>query len=455
MAADRKKVMNAKKKRAKKAVGKRQAFPFAENGREMYGWAADLFPLPRSLTGPGVRATLEYIKRRLPALQIHSVPSGTRAFDWTVPDEWTIRDAFVADESGKRLIDFRAHNLHVVGYSEPVDRWLTLDELQPYLHSLPEQPNAIPYLTSYYKRQWGFCLSDKLRKRLKPGRYHVMIDSDLKPGVMNYGELVLPGKEDREILLSTYICHPSMANNELSGPVVVTALARELTARSDRRLGYRIIFVPETIGAIVYISRHLDRLKQSVIAGFVVTCVGDERAYSFLGSRRGNTLSDRIAHHILDRSVGSYDHYSFLDRGSDERQYGSPLVDLPVVSIMRSKYGTGNYPEYHTSLDNMSLITPRGLADSYAILSKCIRGLELNRTYRAVFPCEPQLSPRDLYPTFSTRDSGRSVRDMMNVLAYADGKNDLISIAEIIGVDVFKCSEIANKLCAAGVLTTV
>ena len=450
MGAGRKDPMGVKKRRRKKSVTK-QSQPFAEIGCEMYSWAADLFPLPRSLTGPGVRATLEYIKNLLPALQIHSVPSGTKVFDWTVPDEWTIRDAFVADESGKRLIDFRAHNLHVVGYSEPVDRWLTLEELQPYLHSLPKQPNAIPYLTSYYKRQWGFCLSDKQRRRLKPGRYHAVIDSDLKPGVMNYGELVLPGSDDREILLSTYICHPSMANNELSGPVVVMGLARELAARKNR-FTYRIVFIPETIGAIAYISRHLERLKQSVIAGFVVTCVGDQRAYTLLASRAGNTLSDRIASHVLRHTVGSYDQYSFLDRGSDERQYGSPLVDLPVVSIMRSKYGTGNFPEYHTSLDNMSLISPGGLAGSYAVLSNCIKGLELNRTYKAVFPCEPQLSRRGLYPTLSTRESGKTVRNLMNVLAYADGTNDLLSIAEITGIDIFSCSEIAEKLCAAGVL---
>jgi len=426
---------------------------FERIGKEAYKWASDLFPLCRSLTGPGVRETLAYIKKILPELEIRSVPSGTKAFDWNVPDEWTIRDAYVADESGKRVIDFRDHNLHVVGYSEPVDCWLTLKELQPHLHSLPKQPNAIPYLTSYYKRQWGFCLTEQQRKRLKPGRYHVVIDSDLKPGVMNYGELVLPGKEDQEILLSTYICHPSMANNEISGPVVVTALARALVDYKDRRFGYRILFVPETIGSIVYISRHLERLKQAVIAGFVVTCVGDERTYSFLQSRRGNTLADRVARSVLRSMVKNYFQYSFLERGSDERQYCSPLVDLPIVSVMRSKYNT--YPEYHTSLDNMKFITPRGLAGSYRVLSRCIAALELNRTYKAIYPCEPQLSPRGLYPTLSTRESGQVVRDMMNILAHADGENDLVSIAEIIGVDIFNCADIANKLCAAGVLEVV
>ncbi len=418
-------------------------------GKLMYGWVADLLPVKRSLSGPGVRETLNYIKEILPDLECHEIASGSKAFDWTVPYEWTLRDAFVENEAGKRVIDLADHGLHILGYSEPVDRWMDLEELSTHLYSIPDQPNAIPYMTSYYERRWGFCLSQRHRETLAPGRYRAVVDADLSPGVINYADLILPGREDREVVFSTYLCHPQMASNELSGIAVTMALAHWLVDR-ERRFTYRFIFVPETIGAIIYLSKHLTHLKQRVHAGFVVTCVGDDRTYSFMPSRTGGTVADRVALGVLKAFVPKFDHYSFLERGSDERQFCSPMVDLPVVSIMRSKYG--NYPEYHTSLDNLDFVSANGLAGAYSVYQACIRALEANAIYEPVFPCEPQLGKHGLYPTLSTKESRQKVRAMMNFLAYCDGKTDLFEISEIIGENIEKCLESVQTLSEANVI---
>ena len=423
-----------------------------DTGAKMYGWAQDLFPIHRSITGAGVRETLAYLGNLLPGLVVHAVPSGTQAFDWTVPDEWTIRDAFIADEAGNKVVDYSNHNLHVVAYSEPVDTWLSLTELDEHLYSLPEQPDAIPYVTSYYNRHWGFCLPHHQREALPAGRYHVVIDSSLQPGVLNYAELILPGQDNSEVLLSTYICHPSMANNELSGPVVTAALAQWLQKLENRRHTYRIVFVPETIGAIVYLSKHSEYMKRKTIAGFEVSCVGDDRAYSFLPSRKGGTLADRVAEQTLKQHGVNYSRYSFLNRGADERQYCSALIDLPVASIMRTKYGA--YPAYHTSLDDLSVISPAGLKGAFDVLQNCLRALEVNYVYRATMPCEPQLGRRGIKPLLSTKHVVVP-RTIMNVLAYADGVTDLVAISEIIGLDVMECAAAAVRLEQDGLLEKV
>jgi aminopeptidase-like protein len=418
-------------------------------GDEMYRFVADLFPICRSLTGDGVRQTLAAIRRQAPQLAIHEVPSGTKAFDWTVPDEWNIRGATLLGPAGETIVDFRDHNLHVVGYSVPVDVELSLEELQPHLYSIPEQPEAIPYITSYYKPHWGFCLPHRLRETLKPGRYRAVIDSTLGPGHLTYGDLLLPGESGKEVLLSTYICHPSMANNELSGPAVTTWLARWL-AGAKRRYTYRIVFIPETIGSITYLSRNLPHMKQSTVAGFNISCVGDDRCYSYLPSRLGGTLADRAAQHVLRHTDPDFVRYTYLDRGSDERQYCSPGVDLPVCCVMRSKYGT--YPEYHTSLDNLDLVSPAGLQGAYDVLRRCVECLEINETLKTTVLCEPQLGRRGLYPTVSTRESGKLVSRMMHVLAYSDGAHDLLSIADRIDAPLWELKETVDKLKSHGVL---
>jgi aminopeptidase-like protein len=403
-------------------------------GKKMYSWAADLFGINRSITGDGVRETLAYFSNLIPAIKIQSIPSGTKVFDWTIPDEWSINSAYIEDEFGKRIVDFNENNLHVVGYSIPVDCLIDLEELKEHIHSIPEQPDAIPYVTSYYSRTWGFCMSDNLKRSLKPGKYKVFIDSKIYPGFLNFGELIIPGETKKEVLISTYICHPSMANNELSGPVVTTALSQWLLTLKKTKYTYRIIFIPETIGSITYLSMNLKYLKKHTVAGFVVTCIGDNLTYSFMPSRRGDTLADRAALHTLKNNVKEFTEYSFLERGSDERQYCSPGVDLPVCSIMRSKYGT--YPEYHTSHDDLSFISPEGLKGGFEILKKTIQAIEFNSYYLNLSICEPQLGKRGLYPNTSTKETFYKTRRMMNFLAYADGKIDLIDLANQIDEDI-------------------
>ena len=422
-------------------------------GDEIHRLLLRLFPICRSITGNGVRETLSIIRELIPGLLVHEVPTGTKCFDWSVPREWNVSAAYLIDPDGKKIVDFENNNLHVVGYSTPVDKELNLEELQNHLHSLPEQPDAIPYITSYYQERWGICLADSLRKELKPGRYRVKIDSELKEGNLTYGEIYLPGELKKEVLLSTYVCHPSMANNELSGPCVCTFLAKWLDQMPNRRYSYRIVFVPETIGAILYISRNLEHLKSHVVAGYIVTCIGDDRAYSYLPSRDGNTLSDRAALHALNSTDPNFHRYSFLERGSDERQYCSPGVDLPMATIMRSRYGT--YPEYHTSLDNADFVTPSGLEGGFSVLQKALLAIERNRIPKATVLCEPQLGRRGLYPTLSTKGVSEQVLTMSNLLAYADGFSTLLEIADRIGSPFAEVDNVCRILETHGLISSV
>ncbi len=409
-------------------------------GQDMYKWATDLFPLNRSITGHDNRKTLKYLKDLIPDLKIKNIKSGEKVFDWTIPDEWHVDEAYIEDELGNRIVDFRTNNLHILNYSEPVDSWLSLEELNNNLYSLPEQPDAIPYITSYYKRRWGFCITHKQRLNLKKMKYHVVIKSCFFKGQMDFGELIIKGQLEQEVLLSTYICHPSMANNELSGIVVTAALAQYLSSLKSNRYTYRLLFIPETIGSIAYLNTNFRNMKKNTIAGFVVTCVGDDNNYSFLPSRTGNTYADKVARYVLKNYVDEFKEYSFLERGSDERQYCSPLIDLPVASIMRSKYGT--YPEYHTSLDNLDFISDKGLSNSLSIYIRTIQVIENNQIFKPKIFCEPQLGKRGLYNI----SSNESADLLINCLGYIDGKLDLIDLSELLNADYFELVKVVDKL---------
>jgi len=422
-------------------------------GQEMYDLIVKLFPICRSITGEGVRNTLKEINEYIP-IEIYEIPTGTKAFDWTVPKEWNIWDAFILDEKGNKVVDFKKNNLHVVGYSVPVDKWVTLSELQHHLYSIEDKPEAIPYVTSYYKERWGFCIAHNERIKLQEGKYRVFIDSELKDGYLTYAEYIIPGNTEKEVFFSTYICHPSMANNELSGPVLTTFLAKWI-ATIPRKYTYRIIFVPETIGSITYLSRNLSVMRSNVIAGFNVTCVGDELVYSYVPTRHGNTLSDRVALNILRSKHPDFISYTYLDRGSDERQYNSPGVDLPIATLTRSKYVA--YPEYHTSFDCLDFVSPEGLHGSYELFRDCIELIERNTRYRINCYGEPQLSSRGIYPDISTKEScakesGTLGKDIMDFIAYADGSKDLVDISNIIGLPVWELYPVVEKLLHANLL---
>ena len=414
-------------------------------GKELHKFASELWPLNRSLTGEGVRETLNKISKHLPNLVLKSVPSQTQVFDWTVPQEWAVREAYIITPNGEKICDFSENNLHLLGYSIPFSGKLTLDELKNHLYTSPEQPEAIPFVTSYYKKRWGFSLTQNQFNSLEDGIYKVMIDTKLFDGELNYGELLIHGKSEKEIFLSTYICHPSMANNELSGLAVTTFLAKWLNSIETLEYSYRIIFIPETIGSITYLSKNHLEMKKKIFAGFNVTCVGDNRAYSYLPSRNGKTISDIVANHILKWTDKNFVIYNWLDRGSDERQFCAPGIDLPVASIMRTKYG--EYPEYHTSLDNLeNVVTSEGLEGGYWAIRRAIEAIEKNKKFKVKVFCEPHLGKRGLYPTISVGKVDKDISLMMNFLSLCDGRSSLLEIAERLKVPIWDLYEVTNKL---------
>jgi len=411
-----------------------------------------LWGINRSLTGNGNRETLKILSE-LVDLEISEIPSGTQCFDWTVPPEWNVKEAWIKDSRGNSIVDFRKNNLHLLGYSEKFNGKLNLERLKNHLYSLPEQPDVIPYLTTYYNRRWGFCLSDNQLKTLKEDIYEVYIDSELNPnGSMTIAEAVLKGETDTEILLSTYICHPSMANNELSGPLVTAFIYKELNTKKHRRYTYRLLFHPETIGIICYLSMHGNQLKEKLAAGYVLTCIGDPGKFTYKKSRQGNSLADRAAELVLGQTEKEFIIEEFFPTGSDERQFCSPGFNLPVGSLMRTRYG--KYKEYHTSADNKEFISFEAMEKSVQKYLEIIFLIENNFVYENRFPyCEPHLGKRDLYPTLgSQKDTTDYINSIMWILNLADGSNDIIAIAKRSKINFETLIMAAEKLSEKGLI---
>jgi len=396
-------------------------------GHEIYSLIRELYPICRSITGEGFRETLGRIRKEIP-LDVHEVPSGTRVFDWTVPKEWNIRDAYVKNSRGERIIDFKRHNLHVVNYSVPVHRKMSLAELRTHLHTLPDQPDWIPYRTSYYKESWGFCLSHNQLQTMGENEYEVCIDSALENGSLTYGECYLPGENSAEVLISCHACHPSLCNDNLSSVAMATFLAKYL-GQAQLRYSYRFLFIPGTIGSITWLSQNEDHVN-AIQHGLVLTCVGDRGHITYKKSRRGDAEIDCAMAHVLKHSGHRYDIESFSPYGYDERQYCSPGIDLPVGRFSRTPHGT--FPEYHTSADNLEFVRPFALAQSLAMCRKIFSLLENNKTYQNQNPkCEPQLGKRGLYRAIGgLADAGAREMAMLWVLNLSDGFHSLLDIAE-------------------------
>lgn len=422
-----------------------------EIGRELHGFAELLYPICRSITGSGIRATLAMIQEQIP-LRIHEVASGTQVFDWKVPKEWNIRDAWIKSPDGTRIVDFNRCNLHVMSYSVPVRARLSLEEIRPHLFTIPERPDWIPYRTSYYQENWGFCLSHNQMMGLEDGEYEVCVDSTLEDGKLTYGECYLPGRSQEEILISCHACHPSLADDNLSGLAVATFLARLLRGRSLHH-SFRFLFIPGTIGAISWLALNRDAASR-VRAGLVLTCVGDSAGFHYKRSRHGNAEIDRAVACVLRDAGGQHEMLDFSPVGYDERQYCSPGFNLPVGCLMRSVWGT--FPEYHTSADDLTFIRPDAMAGSLKVCAAICDVLENNRRYVSRNPfCEPQLGKRGLYGGVGGRPAGELVNALLWVMNLADGEHSLLEIAERSRLPFSHLHAAARRLLENGLLEEI
>lgn len=420
-----------------------------EMGEAMHAFIGEMYPLCRSITGAGFRETLSMVSRHIP-IEIHEIPTGTPVFDWTVPKEWNIRDAYVKNMAGERVIDFGKSNLHVVSYSVPVRATLSLTELKEHLFTLPEQPDRIPYRTAYYQETWGFCLSHHEFLKMKDDLYEVCIDSSLEPGSLTYGEYYLTGEEENEVLISCHACHPSLCNDNLSSVAMVAFLAKHLGAQ-PRRYSYRFLFIPGTIGSITWLCLNEDKVHR-IKHGLVAACVGDPGKTTYKKSRRGDAQIDKTVAHVLKHSGQDYEIMDFSPYGYDERQYGSPGFNLPVGCLMRTPHG--RYPEYHTSADDLSFVRPESLIDSFQKYIAVLQALEDNRIYLNLNPkCEPQLGKRGLYRLMGgDRETGFDQMSLLWVLNLSDGNHSLLDIAERSGYEFAMIRSAAEALRETGLL---
>ena len=403
-----------------------------EIGNEMHELMRELYPICRSITGDGVRQTLNILKKDIP-LSVHEVASGTKVFDWTVPREWNIKDAYVKNSKGEKIIDFKKSNLHVLNYSVPVHKKVSLEELKEHLFTLPEHPDWIPYRTSYYSENWGFCLSHNESMRLEQDIYEVCIKSSLTDGHLTYGEYYIQGQNSDEVLISTHICHPSLCSDNLAGIVLAASLAKYLSSAS-LRYSYRFLFIPGTIGSITWLCLNEPKVPK-IKHGLVVACVGDSGKFTYKKTRQQDAGIDIIAAHVLKDSGNDFEIIDFFPYGYDERQYCSPGFDLPVGCLMRTPHG--QFPEYHTSADNLDFVKPENLAGSYSMYLAVLKRLENNKKYVNQNPkCEPQLGKRGLYDTLYGQDNSKTLQlAMLWVLNLSDGKHTIMDISERAGLE--------------------